>query len=191
MQQQLLIPIQTNGDAISSQRCWSSKELAHVEFYVKVQNSFRIPKGPHKETLTINHQTKGINSAQQMSHTHFVSSIRFSFHLFVFEDVHLVAPGFWNQRARGNFFISPTWSTRPTTGCGARSTSLWVQRNLFWQLSRDRNLHGLGMSHATTASPKLSSWAPRRVGDTVVGRGNAGWMTWRSWHPCPCEDCTQ
>ena len=41
------------------------------------------------------------------------------------------------------------------TGCGARSTSsLWVHRNLFWRLSRDRNLHSSGISHATTASPK-------------------------------------
>ena len=40
------------------------------------------------------------------------------------------------------------------TGCSARSTSLWVHRHLFWQLSRDGNLHGSGMSHATTASPK-------------------------------------
>ena len=51
-----------------------------------------------------------------------------------------------------NFSSSPTWCTRPTTGCGARATSLWVHRNLFWQLSRDGNLHGSGMSHATTAS---------------------------------------
>ena len=35
-----------------------------------------------------------------------------------------------------------TWITRPMAGCGARSTSLWVHRNLFWQLSRDRNLRG-------------------------------------------------
>ena len=27
-----------------------------------------------------------------------------------------------------------------------------VHRNLFWQLSRDRKLHGSGMSHATTGS---------------------------------------
>ena len=42
--------------------------------------------------------------------------------------------------ARGNFSVSPTWSTRPTPGCGARSTSLWVHRNLFWKLARDRKL---------------------------------------------------
>ena len=58
--------------------------------------------------------------------------------------------------ARGNFFESPNLSTRPTTG--ARSTSLWVHRNLFWQLSRDGNLHGSGMSHATTTSPKPVSY---------------------------------
>ena len=32
-------------------------------------------------------------------------------------------------------FPSPTGSTRITTGCGTRPTSLWVHRNLFWQLS--------------------------------------------------------
>ena len=45
----------------------------------------------------------------------------------------------------GNVSMSPTWSTRPTTWCGARSTSLWVHRKLFWQLSRDGNLHGSGV----------------------------------------------
>ena len=50
--------------------------------------------------------------------------------------------------AWGNLSVSPIWSIRPTTGCGAGSTSLWVHRNLFWQLSRDGNLHGSGMSHA-------------------------------------------
>ena len=50
---------------------------------------------------------------------------------------------------------------------------LWVHRNLFWQLSRDGNLHGSGMSHPTTASPKPAYRALWRVGDAVVGRGNA------------------
>ena len=31
--------------------------------------------------------------------------------------------------AWGNFSASPTWNTRPTTGCGAISTSLWVNNN--------------------------------------------------------------
>ena len=98
--------------------------------------------------------------------------------------------------------VSPTWScvfspylllgsTRPMTGCGASSTSLWVHRNLFWQLSGDGNLHGSGMSHATTTSSKPSFRAPSGVGDAVVGRGNAGWTTSKSGHPCPCQNCSQ
>ena len=43
------------------------------------------------------------------------------------------------QGAWGNFSASPTWSTRLTIWRGARSTSMWVLRNLFWHLSRDRN----------------------------------------------------
>ena len=33
--------------------------------------------------------------------------------------------------AQGNCSASPAWNTRPMTGCEARSTFLWVQRNLF------------------------------------------------------------
>ena len=64
------------------------------------------------------------------------------------------------QKARGNFSVSPTWSSRPMTGCGERSSSLWVHRTLFWQLSRDGNLHGLDISLTMTASPKPSFRAP-------------------------------
>ena len=39
-----------------------------------------------------------------------------------------------------------------------------------------------------TASPRTSFRAPCRVGDTVVGRGNAGWTTSKSGHPCPCQN---
>ena len=92
---------------------------------------------------------------------------------------------------RGNFSISPTWSTRPMTGYAARSTSLWVGRNFFWQLSRDRNMHGSGMSHATTASPKPSFRAPWRLSDAVAGRGNAGWTISKSGRACPCQNCSQ
>ena len=96
-------------------------------------------------------------------------------------------PGF-----RGNLSASPTWSTRPTTACGARSSSLWVHRNLFWQLPGDGNLHGLGcMSNSTTASPKPSFRAPWKVGDTVVSRGNGGWTLSKSGHSCPCQNCSQ
>ena len=75
-----------------------------------------------------------------------------------------------------------TWSTKPTTGCGARSTSLWVHRNLFLQLSGDGNLHVLGMLHAMTTSPRPSIRAPWRLGNAMVGRGNAGWTTSKSGH---------
>ena len=68
---------------------------------------------------------------------------------------------------------------------------LWAHRYFLWQLSRDGNLHGSGMSHATTASPKSSFWTLWRVGDAVVGRRNAGWTTSKSGHPWPCENCWQ
>ena len=65
----------------------------------------------------------------------------------------------------------------------SKSTSSWVHKNHFLQLSRDGNLHGTGVSHVTTSSPKPSFRAPWRVGDAVVGRGNAGWATSKSGHP--------
>ena len=90
--------------------------------------------------------------------------------------------------ARGNFSTSPAWSTRPMTGCGARPASLYVHQNLFWQLSGDGNLHGSGMPHFTTASPNPSFRASWRMGDAMVGRGNAGWTASKSGHPCPCQN---
>ena len=54
-----------------------------------------------------------------------------------------------------------------------------------------RGLHGSGMSHATTASPKPSFMASWRVGDAVVGRENAGLTTSKSGHPCPCQNGSQ
>ena len=59
------------------------------------------------------------------------------------------------------------------------------------QLARDGNMYGLGMSHATTASPKPPFRAPWRVGDAMVGRGNAGWTASKSGHSCPCQNCLQ
>ena len=76
---------------------------------------------------------------------------------------------------------------RPSTCCGARSTSLWINGSLFWQLSGDGSLHGSGMSHATTASPKLSFVVFWRMGGAVIGRGNVSWTTSKSRHPCPCQ----
>ena len=33
--------------------------------------------------------------------------------------------------------------------------------------------------------------APWRMGDAVVGRGNAGWTISKSGHPRPCQNCSQ
>ena len=93
--------------------------------------------------------------------------------------------------AWGNFSASPTYSTRPVTGYGARSTPLWVHSKLLWQLSKDGSLHCSGTRHAMTASRKLSLKAPWRVGDAMVSSGNAGWTTPKSGHPCPCQNCSQ
>ena len=66
-----------------------------------------------------------------------------------------------------------------------------AQGNLLFQLSRDGNVHGSGMSHTTTASPKISLRAPWKFGNAVVGRGNAGWTTSKSGHSCLCQNCPQ
>ena len=47
------------------------------------------------------------------------------------------------------------------------------------------------MLHALTASPKPSFKAPWRVGNTLVSRGNAGWIMQNSGHTCPCQNCSQ
>ena len=53
------------------------------------------------------------------------------------------------------------------------------------------NLHGSGTSHAMTASPNPSFRAPWRLDDAVVGRGNAGWTTSKSGHPCQCQNSSR
>ena len=68
------------------------------------------------------------------------------------KDPDLQKPSVW-----GNLSTSPTWSMQPMTGCWARSTSLWLHWNFFWQLSRNGSAHGFGRSHAMTTSPKPSS----------------------------------
>ena len=54
-----------------------------------------------------------------------------------------------------------------------------------------RKLARFGHVTRLTASPKPSFRALYRVGDAVVGRGNAGWTTSRSGHLCPCQNCSQ
>ena len=38
---------------------------------------------------------------------------------------------------------------------------------------------------------QTSFLAPWRVGNAVVGRGNAGWTTSKSGHSCPCQNCSK
>ena len=54
-----------------------------------------------------------------------------------------------------------------------------------------RKLACSGMSYATSDSPKPSFRAPWRVGDAVVGRGNAGWTTSKNGHICRYQNCSK
>ena len=47
------------------------------------------------------------------------------------------------------------------------------------------------MSHTMTAFPKPSFRTPWRVGDGVIGKGNAGWTTTKSRYICPRQNCSQ
>ena len=75
--------------------------------------------------------------------------------------------------------------------CGARSTSSWVHRNLLRQLSRDWNLHGSGMAHATTASLKPSFTAPWRLATPWSAEEMLDGRISKSGHPCRCQKCSQ
>ena len=80
---------------------------------------------------------------------------------------------------------------KASTRYGARSTPLWFHRNLFLQLARDRNWHGSGMSHATTASRKPSFRASWRLGNAVIVRENVGLTTSKSGYSCPYQNYSQ
>ena len=78
-------------------------------------------------------------------------------------------------------------------------TSNWVRSNINFLVGRQelilvnvkrRKLAWLGCVTRMTASPKPSFRAPSRPGDAVAGRGNAGWITSKSGHPCPCQNCS-
>ena len=75
----------------------------------------------------------------------------------------------------GNFSVSPTWSTRPTTGWGERSTSLWVRGNLLWQPPMIRKLACFG--HVTSYD-SLSKTILRGTmeGGRRLGRQKKCWM---------------
>ena len=93
--------------------------------------------------------------------------------------------------AWGNFSLSPTRSKRPTTVCGARSTSVWVHSNLFWQLSKDSNLHDLGMSHATTASPNHPSGHLGGLAMPWSAEKKLHGKLKKNGHPCPSQTRSQ
>ena len=68
--------------------------------------------------------------------------------------------------------------------CLERKTNDWVLSKisflegpevLLLATVKRRKLAWFGMSHATTASSVSSFRAPWKMGDAVVGRGNAGW----------------
>ena len=85
-----------------------------------------------------------------------------------------------------------TWSMTSWRMSNTSATSSpRVNGQYIKQLSRDGSLHGSGISHATTASPKPSLRATWRIGDAVISRGkfNAGWTTSKSGRHCPCQNC--
>ena len=72
-------------------------------------------------------------------------------------------------------------------------TNDWVRSkiNFFWQLSRDGNLHGSGVTHATTASSKTTLQSTLEGGRRRDRRRKSGWTTSKSGHICPCQNYSQ
>ena len=100
-------------------------------------------------------------------------------------------PGFWNQMPEETSPHLLQEAQDRQLGldtdqlpCGSTGTSSGNCKEI-------RNLHGSGMSHATTASPKPSFRAPWKVSVAVVSKGYAGQTTSKSGHPCPCQNCSQ
>ena len=95
--------------------------------------------------------------------------------------------------ASGNFSTSLTWEHKTNDWVQSKTNFLLgPQEPLLATVKRQkvRNLHGLGMSHTMTASPKPSFKAPWTVGDAVDGRINAGWTTSKSGQSCLCQTCS-
>ena len=93
-----------------------------------------------------------------------------------------------------NAWCWPLWlhfSFRSWWLASVRKKNSPVENN-FASSTLDRwKMHGSGMLHAMAALPKPPLRAPCRVGDTKVSRGNAGWTTSKSGHPCLCQNCSQ
>ena len=69
----------------------------------------------------------------------------------------------------------------------SRTTPLLSPLWNFFFISRQQASSSPGRPWSCTAG----EWAPWRVGDVVVSRGNAGWTTSKSGHPCPCQNYSQ
>ena len=82
-------------------------------------------------------------------------------------------------RSKINFYLEH----RTNGWVRSKINFLVATKEPFRAISENGNLHGSGMSHATTASPKPSFMAPWRVGNAVVSRENAGWTTSKSYIP--------
>ena len=92
-------------------------------------------------------------------------------------------------RLRKRLCIS-SLSTRRTTGCRARSTSLWVHG------TSSGNCQGMETCmvracHMPRQPLQNHPSGHLGVGDADVGRGNAGWTTTKSGHPCSFQNCSQ
>ena len=72
-------------------------------------------------------------------------------------------------------------------------TNDWVRSKLnFLAGPQERFLATLKRRElTTTTSPEPSFGASWRLGDAVVGRGNACWTISKSGHPCPGQSCSQ
>ena len=94
-----------------------------------------------------------------------------------------------------NFSVFPTWTTRPTTGCGARSTSLGLVGPQEPFLATVKETETCVVRACHTPRQRLQNHPSRHLGgwafNAVVGRGNAGWTTSKHRYPCPCKNCSQ
>ena len=99
-------------------------------------------------------------------------------------------PGFRNQVHKKHLRVSYL----------EHKTNDWVRSkiNFFWGpqeplLATVERLKLALFGHVTRhdSLSKTVLQGPSRVGDAVVGRGNARWTSSKSGHPCPCQNCSQ
>ena len=136
------------------------EELAKlVECLDKASTAFGMEISVEKTKLTTNN-TSGIDTEIKVSGQKLETVTSFKY----LGSVETIKPGIMYSCTMGELWTSPVWTLT------------------------FRNGWGMGMSHAMTTSPNPSSRTPWRVGDAAVGRGNAGWTTSKSGHPCPRQN---